>query len=351
MSDVRVLNEEYKDINEGLMPKKIKLTKPNLDEMLNESLKVRNEVKVETPVVEDIKEEIKVEETPVSFDIEEDVKEETEVKDFEPEEPTFSFAAYTAKKPEQVIDEEQEEQIKEKGDLYKGEPRTDFSKLLEDKPKIEEKKVTEVEFKEALKTESYSTQAKLYKEHTLQKYEDINGRLEKAKTQISDLKKAIKEAKDKGNSLVDKQNGLQKILNGINGLNLEFLSNNQDELVTGVFESLKNLFDKNKNDLEAITKEIKEIDEVTKGLEKHENASIEELDSITEEKSKYENENYPKLVKLNEMDSKLKEANTGLSEFTGIDEAEAKEEAPKTVVDVKSYDFGDTEMTFGGRAA
>ena len=351
MNDVRVLNEEYNEINEGLIPKKIKLTKPNLDEMLNESLKVRNEVKVETPVVEDIKEEIKVEETPISFDIEEDVKEETEVKDFEPEEPTFSFAAYTAKKPEQVIDEEQEEQIKEKGDLYKGEPRTDLSKILEEKPKVEEKKVTEVEFKKALAVESYSSQAALYKEKIAKEHEEFIANIEKLKTQLSDLKKAIKEARDKGHSLNEEKNVPQAILNGINGLNLEFLSDNKDELSANVISSLESLFNKNKNDLETIAKEIKEIDEVTKGLEKHEQVTAEELNKITDDKSNYENENYQKLVKLNEMDSKLKEANTGLSEFTGIDETEAKEEAPKTVVDVKSYDFGNTEMTFGGRAA
>ena len=36
MNDIRILNEEYKDINEGLMPKKIKLTRPNLEEILKE---------------------------------------------------------------------------------------------------------------------------------------------------------------------------------------------------------------------------------------------------------------------------------------------------------------------------
>ena len=374
--------QEYSDGQEAIVSKKIKVNDEKMRAIVShKQIEERKEATLKE--IEPIVEEPEVKEEPVAFDEPEFVKN----TDVEKEEPVMKFAfsregAYQARETEDEISKAQEDRIRDLGDAYKGQPKPEFKKVIDEKPVEEKKEVTTEMFIQALNHPCYSDKTSQYKESFAKRYKQINDRLE---AQIDETKRIMAmymEATETGAKLLITQNEAKRNIDGINALQLDFLMDNKDEESIKVLRDLEDLFNKNKEIIISTTAKIKENDQRKAEIGENEQASKTKASQIEKERAEYEEREYDKLVEANERDARVHEAENGLTEFTGIADDEVKAasqretvtnissmespamnkfeslreqpivEEPKTVIGVNQFMNGESydDMSFGRRA-
>ena len=367
--------QEYSEGQEAIVSKRIKVNDQKLSAIASHK-RIVEEKEEPVKVIESVEEKQEIKEEPV-------VEEEPYfVKNIEiqKEEPVMEFA-YKSNKIEEEIAPEKIREIKDLENAYKGQPKPEFKKVIDERPVKEEKKITSEKFLEVLDKDCYSSKARQYKESIKRDYQEINSRLESQMKEIESIINMYKAATKTGNDLQETKSDSQAVINGINSLKLDFLIDRKDEKSVNVLKALEDLFNENKEIIISTTNELKKNDERKKEIGKNEQISKTRADKIKDERDSFEESHYQNIVELNERDEKLREANNGLTEFTGIMDKEVSSEPqretvtnissmespamnrfeslreqpvaeePKTVVGINSFMNNDNydSMSFGGR--
>lgn len=293
-----------------------------------------------------------VEETPKSkpFEIEESKEEKVaeEIKEeTKEEEPKIAEFAYHAHKQEEDIDPDAIMQIKELGEAYKGQPKTEIKKHVEEKK--EEVKITEEEFLQELNKESYSPKTKGYKNAIYQKYNQIISEIEENKKQIEAVTTSYGEEKETGLKLQDIKSDSQKMIDGVNALDLNFLVNRKDSKSINILRGLEELFNEHRQIIIDTIQEIKKSDERKKEIGQKEQNVRNEGAELNNKKNKFIKDNFEKITSINEIDEETRKLEESLTEVTGISDTSLSlksEETNRVLVSNVTNNLGETVNPF-----
>ncbi len=323
MDNISVVENEYKSIT-GIGVKKIKLAGLQLD-------KVRKSNKFRKPAVhKDRIEGIKKPSTIIQGDtLNKDVEDNdfsfkaAELKREEPTEFKPSFDIPQANiEPEYKFHKKDEEidnhQINDKLESkYKGSFHRETPVVKKEEVKAEEEVTSEMLVAE-LKKESYSSKVAAYKEKRMTEYNELKEKVERKEAEITNITNLYSKETEISTKLQAGQKEAQKVIDGINNLDLDFIQGKKDKLFTNVLDALESLFNEHRAIIQRIIQEQKNNTNRKDELGREEKNARNDLSKVKAQVHEFLVKTYPEVKAINEQDDELKLTANKITEFTGI---------------------------------
>ena len=239
----------------------------------------------------------------------------------------YSFA-YSGHKPEEDVTSDAIDEINEKlSKTYKEAPVEEKIVNVGNKEqKIKEKEITKDDFERILNTEeNFSKKIINYKNTVRKKYDELNSSITVQQREIDGITSNYGQETEKGAKLQENKKEVQSTMNGINALDLNFLTDKKDDLSKSVLVALENLFNKNRELYNRFVQELKANADRKEELGKLEQKAREKLQQLKEDLNNFIKDNYPLVVKANKIDDAYKETSEEISELTGFDKEPVSE--------------------------
>ena len=125
-------------------------------------------------------------------------------------------------------------------------------------------------------------------------------------------------------------------MNGINGLDLDFLTGKEDDFVRNALNALEALFNDRREKYNRIKQELRSNTSRKEELGKLEQKAREELKELKKVMAEFIKDNYSQLVKANKIDDAYKETSEEITELTGIENDTIFPEPEREFVNVSS---------------
>lgn len=335
MENIKLINNIESEVTQLQGAKKLKvraLDYEHIMEMVKKSI-VKNAFREEKkePVLESRKpEEERLEKPKLRIVPEAREKEESEKE--------YNFA-YSGHKPEEDVTSDDIDKINEKlGKTYKEAPKEEKKpkvEIKEEKPK--EEVITKEAFEEALATkDNFSPKIINFKEAVKKDYDGNNKNIELKQQEIDNITKKYGEETEIGTKLQESKKDAQDTMNGINGLDLDFLTGKEDDFVRNALNALEALFNDRREKYNRIKQELRSNTSRKEELGKLEQKAREELKELKKVMAEFMKDNYSQLVKANKIDDAYKETSEEITELTGIENDTIFPEPEREFVNVSS---------------
>ena len=300
MENIKLINNVESEVTQLQGAKKLKvraLDYEHIIEMVKKSI-VKNAFREEKkePVLESRKpEEERLEKPKLRIVPEAREKEESEKE--------YNFA-YSGHKPEDVPMDKIDKINEKLGKTYKEAPKEERKpkvEIKEEKPK--EEVITKEAFEEALATkDNFSPKIINFKEAVKKDYDGNNKNIELKQQEIDNITKKYGEETEIGTKLQESKKDAQDTMNGINGLDLDFLTGKEDDFVRNALNALEALFNDRREKYNRIKQELRSNTSRKEELGKLEQKAREELKELKKVMAEFIKDNYSQLVKANKID-------------------------------------------------
>lgn len=334
MENFKIINNVESEVTQLQGAKKLKvraLDYEHIIEMVKKSI-VKNAFREEKkePVLESRKpEEERLEKPKLRIVPEAREKEESEKE--------YNFA-YSGHKPEDVPMDKIYKINEKLGKTYKEAPKEEKKpkvEIKEEKPK--EEVITKEAFEEALATkDNFSPKIINFKEAVKKDYDGNNKNIELKQQEIDNITKKYGEETEIGTKLQESKKDAQDTMNGINGLDLDFLTGKEDDFVRNALNALEALFNDRREKYNRIKQELRSNTSRKEELGKLEQKAREELKELKKVMAEFIKDNYSQLVKANKIDDAYKETSEEITELTGIENDTIFPEPEREFVNVSS---------------
>lgn len=334
MENIKLINNVESEVTQLQGAKKLKvraLDYEHIIEMVKKSI-VKNAFREEKkePVLESRKpEEERLEKPKLRIVPEAREKEESEKE--------YNFA-YSGHKPEDVPMDKIDKINEKLGKTYKEAPKEEKKpkvEIKEEKPK--EEVITKEAFEEALATkDNFSPKIINFKEAVKKDYDGNNKNIELKQQEIDNITKKYGEETEIGTKLQESKKDAQDTMNGINGLDLDFLTGKEDDFVRNALNALEALFNDRREKYNRIKQELRSNTSRKEELGKLEQKAREELKELKKVMAEFIKDNYSQLVKANKIDDAYKETSEEITELTGIENDTIFPEPEREFVNVSS---------------
>lgn len=334
MESFKIINNVESEVTQLQGAKKLKvraLDYEHIIEMVKKSI-VKNAFREEKkePVLESRKpEEERLEKPKLRIVPEAREKEESEKE--------YNFA-YSGHKPEDVPMDKIDKINEKLGKTYKEAPKEEKKpkvEIKEEKPK--EEVITKEAFEEALATkDNFSPKIINFKEAVKKDYDGNNKNIELKQQEIDNITKKYGEETEIGTKLQESKKDAQDTMNGINGLDLDFLTGKEDDFVRNALNALEALFNDRREKYNRIKQELRSNTSRKEELGKLEQKAREELKELKKVMAEFIKDNYSQLVKANKIDDAYKETSEEITELTGIENDTIFPEPEREFVNVSS---------------
>lgn len=334
MENIKLINNVESEVTQLQGAKKLKvraLDYEHIMEMVKKSI-VKNAFREEKkePVLESRKpEEERLEKPKLRIVPEAREKEESEKE--------YNFA-YSGHKPEDVPMDKIDKINEKLGKTYKEAPKEEKKpkvEIKEEKPK--EEVITKEAFEEALATkDNFSPKIINFKEAVKKDYDGNNKNIELKQQEIDNITKKYGEETEIGTKLQESKKDAQDTMNGINGLDLDFLTGKEDDFVRNALNALEALFNDRREKYNRIKQELRSNTSRKEELGKLEQKAREELKELKKVMAEFIKDNYSQLVKANKIDDAYKETSEEITELTGIENDTIFPEPEREFVNVSS---------------
>ena len=334
MENIKLINNVESEVTQLQGAKKLKvraLDYEHIIEMVKKSI-VKNAFREEKkePVLESRKpEEERLEKPKLRIVPEAREKEESEKE--------YNFA-YSGHKPEDVPMDKIDKINEKLGKTYKEAPKEERKpkvEIKEEKPK--EEVITKEAFEEALATkDNFSPKIINFKEAVKKDYDGNNKNIELKQQEIDNITKKYGEETEIGTKLQESKKDAQDTMNGINGLDLDFLTGKEDDFVRNALNALEALFNDRREKYNRIKQELRSNTSRKEELGKLEQKAREELKELKKVMAEFIKDNYSQLVKANKIDDAYKETSEEITELTGIENDTIFPEPEREFVNVSS---------------
>lgn len=234
------------------------------------------------------------------------------------EKPSFEAPvnAYNAVKEEENIDLKNIQKLE---NIYGG--RQNQTKLREEKKPVEEPKeeiITEEMYREELEKESFSPEAANYKENLRNQYNVLKQKIANQKSKIDDITREYATESELSNKIKEEKKDIQKVLNGMNSWQMEFLAKFKDEARTKtLLNSIEDYFASYRKDLEDKIRAEKNCESRKEALGKSEQKAREEYTESKKHLEKHIKDNYGTLEKVEASDEALRKRDKEIKDLTG----------------------------------
>ena len=234
------------------------------------------------------------------------------------EKPSFEAPvnAYNAVKEEENIDLKNIQKLE---NIYGG--RQNQTKLREEKKPVEEPKeeiITEEMYRDELEKESFSPEAANYKENLRNQYNVLKQKIANQKSKIDDITREYATESELSNKIKEEKKDIQKVLNGMNSWQMEFLAKFKDEARTKtLLNSIEDYFASYRKDLEDKIRAEKNCESRKEALGKSEQKAREEYTESKKHLEKHIKDNYGTLEKVEASDEALRKRDKEIKDLTG----------------------------------
>ena len=191
----------------------------------------------------------------------------------------------------------------------------------EEKKPVEEPKeeiITEEMYRGELEKESFSPEAANYKENLRNQYNVLKQKIANQKSKIDDITREYATESELSNKIKEEKKDIQKVLNGMNSWQMEFLAKFKDEARTKtLLNSIEDYFASYRKDLEDKIRAEKNCESRKEALGKSEQKAREEYTESKKHLEKHIKDNYGTLEKVEASDEALRKRDKEIKDLTG----------------------------------